>query len=91
MPQIEIAPAGSHEYDVTVADAEASTRHRVRVPARLRERLGLAESDEQRLVHASFGFLLEREPAEAILSEFDLDVIPRYFPEYEADIGARLT
>jgi len=36
----------------------------------------------ERLLEASFEFLLEREPASAILSRFALPVIERYFPEY---------
>jgi hypothetical protein len=36
-------------------------------------------------------FLLEREPKESILGQFDLPVIGRYFPEYERDIRKRLT
>ena len=37
----------------------------------------------EELIRASFAFLLEREPAESIMNEFDLPVISRYFPEYE--------
>jgi len=43
------------------------------------------------LVEASFAFLLEREPKESILRDFDLIVIGRYFPQYEQEIGHRLT
>ena len=43
------------------------------------------------LVEASFAFLLERETKESILREFDLIVIGRYFPDYEREIGHRLT
>lgn len=42
------------------------------------------------LVRASFEFLLEREPAAAILRMFGLDVISQYFPGYPAEIRARL-
>ena len=42
------------------------------------------------LVRASFEFLLEREPATAILRVFGLDVISQYFPGYPAEIRARL-
>ena len=35
------------------------------------------------LVKKSFEFLLEREPPSAILAEFELKVISRYFPEYK--------
>ena len=38
----------------------------------------------------SFLFLLEREPASSILSEFSLDVIPNYFPEYIEELPGRL-
>jgi hypothetical protein len=35
------------------------------------------------LVINSFMFLLDREPQEDILKEFNLQVIQKYFPEYE--------
>ena len=38
----------------------------------------------------SFVFLLEREPASSIMSEFSLDVISRYFPEYVEELPERL-
>ncbi|MEK7134698.1 MAG: hypothetical protein AAB819_03180 [Patescibacteria group bacterium] len=38
------------------------------------------------LVEKSFVFLVEREPREAILREFNLTYIARYFPEYETEI-----
>jgi hypothetical protein len=48
------------------------------------------DAEVKRLVEASFRFLLEREPREAILRRFDLPVIGRYFPEYDAEIRRRL-
>lgn len=90
MATIDINELGSHEYDVSVGDGGAVTRHRVRVPPRLRDDLGLSADDERRLVHESFEFLLEREPASAILGEFTLDTISRYFPEYDAEIRSRV-
>jgi hypothetical protein len=38
------------------------------------------------LVRRSFEFLLRREPASAILSSFELSVIPSYFPEYDVEL-----
>ena len=38
------------------------------------------------LVTKSFEFLLQREPKESILREFNLKVISTYFPEYEEEI-----
>jgi hypothetical protein len=42
------------------------------------------------VVQASFAFLLEREPADSILRRFELPVIGRYFPGYEAELRRRL-
>jgi hypothetical protein len=43
-----------------------------------------------RLLRASFEFLLEREPKEAIMGRFDLPTIERFFPEYSSTIRERL-
>jgi hypothetical protein len=40
------------------------------------------DATPEALIEASFAFLLEREPKEAILARFELPVIERYFPEY---------
>ena len=48
------------------------------------------EEHPERLLEASFEFLLEREPKESILRSFELPVIERYFPEYTRDIKTRL-
>jgi hypothetical protein len=46
--------------------------------------------EPDRLVRTSFEFLLEREPNTAVLREFELPEIARYFPEYEETVRARL-
>ena len=82
----------THEHDdrweaeVTVVAADnTSTQHRVTVSTETLERLAHGASLDA-LVRASFGFLLEREPKESILREFDLEVIGQYFPEYEREL-----
>ena len=67
---------------VEVADATGTSHHVVRVSAKDFDRWGRGRSAED-LVRDSFGFLLEREPKESILNEFDLSVIRRYFPDYD--------
>jgi hypothetical protein len=54
------------------------------------ERLDPGAPDPERLIRAAFDFLLEREPASSILRSFDLLVIGRYFPGWEADVRGRL-
>jgi hypothetical protein len=88
---ISITPMDRDWFDVHVDDGGMSTSHRVHVPARLLDELGLADADRELVVRESFAFLLEREPPSSILSEFSLDVIPRYFPEYYDELRRRLT
>lgn len=89
--EVQVRPMGPHEYAVVVREGRDTTNHRVRVPDQLLDDLGLVDLDEEDLVRESFAFLLEREPADSILHEFDLDVISRYFPEYVPEITVRLT
>jgi hypothetical protein len=70
---------------VEVSDRDSRSRHLVRVSRGDLAMWGRGRPVEQ-LVRDSFAFLLQREPKESILSEFDLSVISRYFPEYESVI-----
>jgi hypothetical protein len=73
--------------DVRIEDGGRDlSSHRVTVAADDLARLDPAAADPTALVERSFAFLLEREPATSILRSFDLPVIGRYFPEYEATI-----
>jgi hypothetical protein len=93
MPRVEvIAAAAGAGWDCTVTVHNGGeTLHRVRVAARDLARLAPGASDPIDLVQASFAFLLEREPKESILREFDLTIIGTYFPDYEREIGHRLS
>ncbi len=73
--------------EISVGADAAVTRHRVTVDAALLARLRPGAEDPTDLVRESFDFLLAREPREAILREFDLPVIGRYFPEWESEIS----
>ena len=75
---------------VKTHDGAFSTEHRATVAAADLARLDPGAADPERLVRAAFAFLLEREPASSILRTFDLSVIGRYFPGWEADVARRL-
>ncbi len=90
MAEITISSRGPREFDVRVGEGDGETTHRVTVPEDLIEELDLPEDDLERVVRESFEFLLEREPASSIMSEFSLDVITRYFPEYPQELPRRL-
>jgi hypothetical protein len=80
---VRCQPEGDgYRCDVVVSDAGPSTRHRLTVSRRDFDRWGRGRRVED-LVRDSFAFLLEREAKESILSQFDLSVIKRYFPEYD--------
>ena len=87
---IRVEASGGGEFAVTVGKDLDVTRHRVQVDPAYHERLTDGGVPVEELVRESFAFLLEREPKEAILGRFDLPVIGRYFPEYEAEIARRL-
>ncbi len=86
MADISVSETGPRTYEV---DLDGTT-HSVTVPEDLIEEMGLPEDDLGRVVHESFRFLLEREPASSIMREFSLDVIPTYFPEYKEELPKRL-
>lgn len=87
---IEVNQTGSSDpltFDVSVSDLAGATRHRVSMRASLFSHLaGDRAATPEEVVAAAFCFMLDREPKEAILGEFDLSVIKRYFPEFDAEL-----
>jgi len=77
------------EFEVRIDSGSGQTTHRVTVASETRAALA-PQAEPAELVRASFEFLLEREPAEAIMTRFDLTVIVRYFPEFDSEIGTYL-
>lgn len=75
---------------VTVGTDARASRHEVTVSREELDRLAPTGITVDRLVEASFDFLLSREPRESVLRSFDLPVISRYFPDYEPEIRRRL-
>ena len=80
-PQISVESSGDAVYRVAVRQGRSTTTHEVTVTPEDVARYAPGATAE-RLLEASFEFLLEREPASSILSRFALPVIERYFPEY---------
>ena len=74
---------GEDTFQVTLKDAGSQSTYRVTVPDDLYKRLTGEKISKEACVKASFRFLLDRESKESIMSSFGLEVISRYFPEYE--------
>ncbi|HWC37853.1 MAG TPA: hypothetical protein VG476_04950 [Acidimicrobiales bacterium] len=91
MADITITPLEPTRFSVQVKQGGTSTSHEVTVPGWMADDPQLGEVDEQTIVRESMEFLLEREPPTSIMAKFSLDVIPRYFPEYDKEIRRRLS
>ncbi len=89
MADIHVTATGPSTYRVTVEAHGSRTEHEVTVKPEDVARYAPG-SEPERLLTASFEFLLEREPKESILSRFALPAIERYFPEYLRVIGTKL-
>jgi hypothetical protein len=88
--KIEIEKIGAEEFRVRVIEGKSETSHRVTLRPNDYERIASGKTDRVEVVRRSFEFLLEREPKESILPQFDLTLIGRYFPAYEREIRRRL-
>jgi hypothetical protein len=88
---ISISALEPGRFAVTLVQAGTSTDHRVTVPKSMLGDPQLGAVDPEVIVRQSMEFLLEREPPTSILREFSLDVIPRYFGDYDADLRRRLS
>ena len=89
MAEIRVVKKDEDTFEVTV-QANRTTTHRVSLSEAYYQKLAGGKGTREGLIQASFEFLLERESNSAILSQFDLTVIGRYFPEYERSIRGRL-
>lgn len=76
--------------EVAIGSDPGATRHGVTVSHAELARMAPGHHDPKDLVMASIGYLLAREPREAILPRFGLSVIERYFPGYEAEMRDRM-
>ncbi|MFC1775655.1 hypothetical protein ACFLY0_02290 [Patescibacteria group bacterium] len=72
-------------FEVKISD---KTKHTVVLDKDYYAKLSNGKIRPEELIEKSFEFLLEREAAEQILSEFNLKEIQNYFPGYKNTICA---
>ncbi len=89
MAEIRVKRTGDDAFRVEVVEGKERTRHQVRASAEEIRRYA-GDADAERVLEASFAFLLEREPKESILGRFGLSLIEHYFPEYGEEVRGRL-
>jgi len=88
--EIEVAKSAEGDYQVRVRACGSDSSHRVTLKDGDYQRLSGGKVVPEELIRKSFEFLLEHEPKESILAQFDLIVISRYFPQYEREIRRRI-
>lgn len=86
---IKVTAIDDSTFEVTV-ESQQETRHRVTIDEVDYQRLTGGKVSKEKLLEASFEFLLEREPNTSILPTFDLMLISQYFPEFDSEIQQRL-
>jgi hypothetical protein len=87
--RISVEAMGGTNYRIRIDESKTTTVHEVTVTPESLKRYGQGATAE-RLLEASFKFLLERESKQSILARFDLSEIERYFPDYATRIHTLL-
>lgn len=93
MPQIKITQTQLFPkaiFKVTVSGS-ITTYHQVILTKDYYQKLTFQKITPEELILQSFTFLLIHEPNTSILSQFNLEIIQVYFPEYEEEIKQQLT
>jgi hypothetical protein len=80
---IEIEKKNQNEFVVLVREKETQSQHLVTLDNAYYQFLTQGKIPKEDLIRKSFQFLLGRESKESILRTFNLQIIKRYFPEYE--------
>jgi hypothetical protein len=89
MPPIKIEKIDDKTFVVTI-EAKKVTKHTVTITPGYYHKMTKGASPYEKLITKAFEFLLEREPNTAILKEFDLPAIKRYYPEFERSVLDKL-
>ena len=84
---IEIAKVDDNTFKVIVRELGTHTEHTVEVDDEYYQKLTKGNITKIELIQLSFRFLLRKEAKELILARFNLNIIARYFPEYEKEIS----
>ena len=84
---INVSNIKGNEYKVIIEQHGSSTMHTVTLDDTYHEKITHRKIQKEDLIKRSFEFLLQRESKESILGRFNLNVIGKYFPEYERIIS----
>ena len=74
-----------NKFEITV-NKRIITKHIVILTNEYHDSLTKKKISKKKLLEYSFQFLMKKEPNTSILSFFELNIISKYFPEYEKEI-----
>lgn len=78
-------------FEVNVNDDDGTnSAHKVTFSEAVYAKLPHGDRSREDCLKAAFLFLLDREPKEMILRQFEFSIIKRYFPEFENLFGQYL-
>ena len=83
---ISVTAKGQDTFEVVVT-MQSNTTHSVTISDAIHTQLTNGKISKETLLEKSFEFLLEREPNTSILSQFKIEVISKYFPDYVGAAG----
>ena len=83
---ISVTAKDQNTFEVVVT-TQSTTTHLVKVSDAIHIKLTNGKISKETLLEKSFEFLLEREPNTTILSQFKIEVISQYFPDYVGAAG----
>jgi len=84
----KITTIDNNTFEVTIT-ATIETTHKVTVNDDYFNNLTEGHVTKEQLVAEAFKFLLSRESNSSILSEFTLETIEKYFPEFPGEMRKR--
>ncbi|MEE2773864.1 MAG: hypothetical protein VYE27_03010 [Pseudomonadota bacterium] len=79
---IKVTKISKNKFKVVIK-RNVVTTHTVSVSDSIHRNFTKGRISKEQFVKKSFLFLLQREPNTSILSDFDIEVIEKYFPEYK--------
>lgn len=84
---IEVKRKNQNEFGVVVQEKNTKTEHLVTLDDNYYQLLTQGKITKEDLIRKTFQFLLRREPQESVLSAFNLNIVKRYFPEFEEEVS----
>lgn len=90
MSEPVIEDLGEHHYLAHFGGGEETAEFRFRSSREILERLGLQESDEPSLIHATAAFLLSRQSAIDLPAVIDLEDVIAGYDDYTDEIRSGL-